>query len=413
MDARDQITDRRRERTRRVLSGLVRLSWFVMLGSVATAVAVGRYYVPEGRHLRREAVALREVNGYLVGDESPGCRFLDPETGRYARMAIPGGDSLLFAQVTPWRDGRGRSQVVGRWMGRDRGDGGARGFGLARYSYPSGEVIDRIPVEVAPAAPPAWFPDLSARLIYAGTDGRLYRLAFEDEEGRSAGRDEELRPVPLSWQCTPPGVGRVHVEDPSFLTVPALRGRLVVAIRQQADLPDGRVFLPSQIWWLELNPRATAIVAAGRLTVPDVAKDPMPVVEERMPSIAAAADGTPMLAYLSRAGGYHDWQIRLGPVTIDPETRAPKAVVADSLLIAEKSAAVAPAFSPDGRWLNGVILPERSRSEAERFAVVGAREAVELARRAGGQEPGPIPADRVATGKPDDSRKVVRAPRQS
>src|SRR5262249_28483870 len=155
-----------------------------------------------------------EVNGYLVGDETPGCRFLDPETGQYSRMAIPDGDSLLFAQASPWRDGRGRSQVVGRWMGRDRDDGGARGFGLARYSYPSGEVLDPLPVDVAPASPPAWFPDLSARLIYAGTDGRLYRIAFEDEAGRPTGRGEALRPVPLSWQCATPGVGRVHVEDP-------------------------------------------------------------------------------------------------------------------------------------------------------------------------------------------------------
>ncbi len=398
---------------RLVMLTLVRLSWFVVLGSVAAAVAVGRYYVPEERQFRRAAVAAREVNGYLVGDAAPGCRFLDPETGRYSRMTLPDGDSLLFAQATPWRDDRGRSQVVGRWMGRDGRHGDARGFGLARYSYPSGAVLDRIPVEVAPAAAPTWFPDLSARLIYAGTDGQLYRIAFEDEAGRPAGRDEVMRPVPLSWQCTPPGVDRVHLEDPSFMTVPGLRGRLVVALRRQADLPDGRVFFPSEIWWLELNPRATAIVAAGRLTVPAGETDPLGGVEERMPSIAATPDGTPVLAYLSRPKGRHDWQIRLAPVTTDPETRSPRAAAADSLLIAESSAAVAPTFSSDGLWLNGVILPERSRAEAERFSVVEALQATGPARLARGQEPGPIPADPVAEGKRDDPRKVVRSPRQS
>src|SRR5206468_569384 len=128
-----------------------------------------------------------------------------PETGEIRRFRSPTGDRFDYASCSPWQDEEGQYQVVGRWseLSADGPSADVDEFGLARYTLPSGRVLDRVPLDVVPASPPCWFPGFTARVLYAASDGLLYRLSFEGDTPRRAG-DPPPKPEPVEWRVNIP-----------------------------------------------------------------------------------------------------------------------------------------------------------------------------------------------------------------
>ncbi len=132
-------------------------------------------------------------------------------------------------------------------------------FGLARYSFPDGQVLDHVSTEIVPVGPPCWFPGDRARILFAGGDGELYHFAFEadslaKELDPEAGRDE--RPIPLAWRCAKPGLGKVFLSDLTWPEDPRLMGYVVVSLREQAPESEAlRSFTGTALWWLKLDLR--------------------------------------------------------------------------------------------------------------------------------------------------------------
>jgi hypothetical protein len=318
--------------------------------------------------------------------------LLDAETG--AILTFPRSTAvevLDLLRCSPWRDGRGQFHLIGRWH-----DGVAAGveysprtFGLVRCTFPAGKILDRVALDPVPTEAPCWSPDASDRVLYAAGDGRLYSYQLPAAEG-PRGSAEAMPPRPLRWEIDPPGDGPIHLQDLCWPGAPALGGRLLVALNPW-DNPS-RAYRGLQLWWLQLGPDGTAIVAAGRLLQPDGDDAPARRVVERLPSVGTARDGTPLLAYLTRARGQDAQELWVAPIMIDATSGAPRVLAAGRRKLAEGCEAAAPAFSADGRWVYAARRHVGSgtrleRFALERFAVAPAAEAAASGVRPG--DPGP------------------------
>src|SRR5262249_3396607 len=153
----------------------------------AAAAALGRYAGPPGGEADGDVPAAglpvaqgrlpAMVDGLWWDDRTHTPRVFDPGSGAWASASFPDGDAFERATVAPWVDARGRSLVAGRWLSRD--GGGEGNLGIACYRFPDGEVVGRLPTDVAAVSPPCWFPDRSPRVLFPGADGVLYRAAFD------------------------------------------------------------------------------------------------------------------------------------------------------------------------------------------------------------------------------------------
>jgi hypothetical protein len=335
-----------------------------LMGLSAVAIAVGRRdeRPPERRDPAHARYAI--VDSHLLGRDDGAAWLLDSDRGRLLRMGSAGADRLSHASCSPWRDGRGDWQVVGR--SRERVGRGAaqlgRGFGLARWTFPGGRLLDRIETEVFPVGPPCWLPGASARVLFAAGDGRLYRFAFEAAPGPESSADEpDTRPLPLAWWRIPlPGKNPV-LSDPSLPADPRLGGRLLVALSVAEE--GGRVPL-WQVWWLQVDAAATAIVAAGRLTRPGPED-----AHERFPALAIGPDGGMVLAFLVHRPGDRGYQLRLAPIQVEPRTGVPSVAPGEAAVLADGCLPLHPAVSEDGRWISCIVRPPGSAPTARRLEV--------------------------------------------
>ncbi len=121
------------------------------------------------------------------------------------------------------------------------------------------------------------------------------------------------------------------------------------------------------LWWLHLDPTGTAIDAAGTLAIPDSVVPGEPE-DQRLPSLAAAPDGSLVLAYAARPLGLAEWQFRLARVAIDPASGDPGVVPATVRTLARGDAATRPLFSPDGRWVY-LVLAGAGAARVVRYGV--------------------------------------------
>jgi hypothetical protein len=353
------------------LTSIVRLLLALGLLSGGTAITVSRLAPPPCRYRIMADTALAGLNGNFFPDHDPTTRLLDLSTGDCRKLEAQGGDEFEHASFSPWQDEQGESQVVGRWhrrMGRD-GDMLCQQFGLARFTYPGGRVLDRIELDMVISGRPCWYPDTSARILFAAGDGRLYRLSFDDPRPSSGtDRDKSPKPSALSWRTPLPGDG-LFIRDPAWPSDPRL-GRKVIATLTFLDNKGGkRAYLPPQLWWLQFDPDTATIVRAGRLTRPD------PSAEgdfECMPCVANSPDGTPLLAYLSHGQDGPEWEMRIVPITFEGPMGDPVARTSASVKVAERCAPSPPAFSADGRWVCGIVDPLSPRARVGRFSVVEA-----------------------------------------
>jgi hypothetical protein len=313
------------------------------------AICVGRVVGSFPTWRRLQPAGLAAINPYVSGYTTTGLEYLDLETGRVERFDLPEGDLLDEASWSPWRDERGRSQVVGRWAKRT-GTGVnllGRDFGLARYSFPDGEVLDQISTTVAPNSAPSWLPGTLARVLFAANDGCLYRFDFEGATGADAtlsGRDKQPRQV--VWKCDPPGTGRVSIREPYWPLDGRFGDRIIVSLAyDRGNIHDAGLTSP-ELWWLELNGDATAIERAGPLSTP--AGSAAAKLFERYPVVGRRADGNPFLASIARSANQSTWDVRITP--IDLSGPAPVLDVAHSRVVAEGCQPVSPVLSADGRW---------------------------------------------------------------
>jgi hypothetical protein len=357
---------------------LPRLIVRVLVAGAIVAALLGRWGRGTAAHLDptlREPAFPRyhALNRFLLYGDSHAPRILDSETGAISVSNVPGVDGFAAAAVSPWRDAGGQHHLAGCWTGATEvGCGRIPGaMGVARWTFPEGRVLDRIAIDLVPFAPPCWFPDRSDRIVFAAGDGRLYLLAFPDA-GHAEGAWTAARPRPIRWAIAPPEGDAPFIRDPCWPSGPALGGRLVVAINFRTRKGVSGPPLGSQLWWLQLSPDATAIVAAGRLIVPEE-DEHAPADAECWPVVATTRDGVPMLAYLVANGGRFPFELRTAPITLEggPAVGVPRVRAGAIRRLADVGVLTAPAFSPDARWVYAAVRDGRSGEvRVSRFAAL-------------------------------------------
>jgi hypothetical protein len=90
--------------------------------------------------------------------------------------------------------------------------------------------------------------------------------------------------------------------------------------------------------------------------------------EERLARVGVACDGTCHLAYLVRRSGWTRLELRVAPLAAGASDGGPQAVP-PGRRAAEGCLAMAPAFSPDGRWVHTAVPDGRDGVRVERFGV--------------------------------------------
>lgn len=333
------------------------------------AVAVGRASKqPEGARLR-ETARFEPISAHLYPEVDPtqGPRMLNLDTGAIERVRLGLADRLGYGACSPWRDGRGRTHIVGLWRSDEFGD--QQPMGLLRVSLPDGEVLNRVAVDNLPNSPPCWFPGTGSRILYSGWDGTLYTFSFEDGDAeldswptpaRESG--DMTKPRAITWRVRPVPGPPPLISDPSWPTDPRLKGKVIVSLTLIEPNTREEDRQRSQLWWLQLNDEGTEIVAAGRLIQPIARTTPDPVIEERLPRVATAPDGSLALAYLTRSAGKLDVSLRMARLTLDVATGAPGVDEAETVEVADGCTTAFPAFSLDGKRVYS--LPRLSRAPA-------------------------------------------------
>jgi hypothetical protein len=354
---------------------LVRLLVLLAVGSTILAVGISRLDPPRPDWRARRPAGHVSVNEYYleVTDRMP--RWLDVESGEIAAHPLADGDVLEAATCSPWVDERGRRQVVGRWSSRSPNgpSSTSHDFGLARYAFPGGEMLDKVSTEIVPVGPPCWFPGTRAQILFAAGDGVLYRHAFETPTGLKQVADApegQPQPRPLAWRCRPPGLGNVYVSDLNWPEDPRLGGRVLVALRVQAvDPRGGRSLSRTQLWWLKLNHAGREIVEAGRLMTPDRTGSGPEEFDERFPAVARLPGGRLVLAYLRQRPGQRGWELRSAPLRIDDVRHTPTSLESECRVLGDHYQAAPPAFSGDGRWINVISGSASTGHPVARVAV--------------------------------------------
>lgn len=338
------------------LTALVRLIVFGFLGLNLVAIGVGRMFPegPQGRRLR--SVQESQVNTFACARPGSSPLFLDAESCNLRTLVLPAGDRLVNARCSPWIERGGEAQVVGQWSSLSSGgiSAGAGTVGLARFTFPSGEPLDRIETDVYPASPPCWLPGTGASVLFAAGDGKLYRYDFE-EKATVPGVAQKApgKPVELTWKSPLPGEGGVFLGDPCWVSLKSTESRLMVTL-SSVERRDGRLLsTPNALWWLKLDPDAKSIIDSG----PVFDGSPETDRHRRFPAYASRPGVGTVIAHLSRRLGEGTWNLEIAPLRVDPETGNPVASLIDLKTVTTGCAATAPAFSVGGRWIS-CILPD-------------------------------------------------------
>jgi hypothetical protein len=341
-------------------SSLVRLIVITALGTTMLAVGISKLDPPKPHLRTRAATRFFNLNEYFMNytDRTP--RWLDAESGRVVSLSVAEGDLLEAASCAPWVDEKGRRQVAGRWSSRTQQGpmSISTDFGLARYSFPDGGLLDQVSTENVPVGPPCWFPGNRARILFACGDGQLYHYAFEPEpyaKDLDPEAKRDARPTMLQWRCPRPGLGKVFLSDLTWPEDPSLSGYVVVSLREQSPESEAlRTFSGTALWWLKLDHAGTEILEAGRLLLPDDEQHVESRVDQRSPTIGTLSDGTPAIAYMNEGADKQGWELRIAPIHLEGDHHAPKAHERESVLVASDCQPSHPAFSADGRWISAI-----------------------------------------------------------
>lgn len=347
------------------LSSVLRLVVCAAVALCALAVLLGRTVPEQYPDLTRvfEPARAVAINRGLMLKRTGGADFYDPGTGLVSRMELAEDQSLDFAALSPWRDGAGKRQVAGllsRYVSRGVGRT-LDAAQLTRMSFPDGRILNAVEVAVNPIGDLCWAPDTSSRVIFAGADGSLYQVHFDDRDGDGidlpAGSLERL-----TWDARPTGHERVLLCNPCWPADPRFARTLLVSLKPQADDP-GKPSSPAVLWWLQLSHDGLRIVDAGPLMG-------IPTPRSQLsPTVVTTPEGSTLLAYLSRGDERDDWAMHVAPLEIDRQTGIPHAAAGKTFPLNALAHPNAPAFSLDGRWVACLMPVGRTEPVAVRIRV--------------------------------------------
>jgi hypothetical protein len=351
--------------------GLIRMA--LMLGLASGALAVVRARLEPTPSGFREVMPPRyeTVNDAVINGNPCVPQLIDARAGTLARLHMPEGDRLSNASGSPWRDEEGNYQIVGRWSRCEPVQGTTplfSEFGIARYSFPEGRMLNRIALDVVPMSHPCWAPGTEARVVFAAGDGKLYTIDFDRADREGGGTDPET--VELSWRCDRPP-GTLLLRDPVWPSDPRFKGRLIVALQVARNQPAEGPYIPSRLWWVELGGDGCSIVNAGPLAGTDAGADEPGVNEERLAAVADVPGVGPMIAYLCSARSSPNWELRLAPLMAEDDGRGGLSAIraGNGRTLALGHLPSLPTFSADGRWVFAV-LESHGRPEVVRFPSV-------------------------------------------
>jgi hypothetical protein len=348
------------------LGFLIRIALLTAATGSGVAIVVARTHPEEAPRRTEAAAPFQVLNANLTGGwTGAGPRLLDVASGRLEALALPPGSALDKASLSPWED-RGRRQVVGVAWNRSGMDRSLvySNVGMVRMTLPGYEILDKVDLtgSALPSGSPCWLPGTRARVLYAGGDGQIYRLDFES--GDEVADPPEIRPRVVRWGTPIPADGQVDVIDLCRPDDPRLGGRFLASLYFKRGGADGRNAW--QVWWLELDPGATSILAAGPILRPEPGDE---VGEYRLPNLVRRhAGATATLAYLARVAEQPGYELRIVPVRFDSGSDVPHAAEAETRVLARGCVLATPTASPDGRWLT-VLRPEGRSVRPERLAL--------------------------------------------
>jgi hypothetical protein len=350
---------------------LIRLIGFTAVGVTMLAIALGRLQPPESHLWVRDAPEWVSVKPACTSNEMHQSVWLDIRTGGLRTLKLAEGEMLDTASCSPWKDQEGGVQVAGRYISRLGGQdhGVPREFGLGRYRFPEGEMVDQVVTDVVPVEVPCWDPESRTRIIFPAANAHLYMFDFARGRDPDAPVDSpawrQARPRRLEWRSVPPGGKTVAIDDPCWPTEPRLNDCLIVTLRyQRATAP--RRFTAYHLWWLKLDESRTRIEAAGPLF--QSANDERESVEERFPTVATLPDGRVALTYLSRGRREANWHLRGALLEVDSERETPIARAPLPEPFANDCLPNPPAFSPDGQQIIAVRRANQGQARVLRVS---------------------------------------------
>ena len=359
------------------LHSMIRMLMLLVVGMTIVAVGVSRLDPPRQvcRYLRPATSV--SVNDFLleVSDREP--RWIDPETGKMKVVPLRFDGLLEAASCSPWVDDSGKRQIVGRWSTRENQGPKAisTAFGLGRYSFPDGELIDQIPCETVPVNAPCWYPGTRARILFSGGDGELHQFAFEGQATSAISseltRSVDLEPTTLTWACPKPGLGDVFVGDTSWPTDPRLGGRLIVSMRIQEQDKSGQPrFSRSELWWLKLDAAGNRVIEAGPLIDHDLSGNKLKDFDERSPAISGLPDGSLALAYDRQSDDQAGWSVYLARIATNERGELIPAPESQSRPLEAQAQPAQPSFSADGRWISILVKSQEGEGSVVRLPTV-------------------------------------------
>lgn len=347
------MTDQRRHRPKaRALPGVL----WGLVGVVIISIGLGRAHRP----MREDRAPAPERPIWVRGPERDS--WLDPRTGGLVPMRLeqPGEGRLEFASIAPWQTPSGGTQAIGLWSTWEARGKGARPHGvyLGRLRLPERTLIDQVPLPTLFSSPPCWFPDLSARVLFACLDGRLYAQSYETTDDRVP--DEHPRPV--GWSGWPSPEHPPWVVDVSWPSDARLGGRLIASMRLPCPGPPA-LLGPSRLWWLQYDDQHATVSILGALD----AQQGEEAGDLRFPVVGAVRDGSLILAYLHQATPEDGWVLRIAPLEFDPRLGGPIARFDKARSVVDGCLGTPPGLSRDGRTLSVVRVGRSGRSHVQRY----------------------------------------------
>jgi hypothetical protein len=343
----------------RLFRSSLRLFLLGGIGLSLVAVTLGRREASSALARRWEVPRFRPVNGELFAStRSP---ILDTETGELLDPEIPSSDIIDHAVASHWKDGQGRIHIAGRWHSVEGAQ--TRAWGLARFAYPGGEVLDRMETEILLVGMPCWYSGTASRILFAGGDGRFYQFRFSGIEqwGGSLG-DDSGGPEALAWSSEILPESRPVLFEPTW-PADARFDRTVIVSAQTPPPPGASVRGTNKLWYVRLSADGMTIEQAAPLLDPVIAREEGIDFSERFPAVATTGDGGLVLAFFARREDSEQFRLRLARLTVDETTGLPRVDGTRTVTLAEDQALTNPEFSVDGRW---VYSAPRSRRDSGR-----------------------------------------------